>query len=571
MPVSSLITLVKGATEHVTPIVSTDEGTDSSYTTATGMGSIVDIGASSVTIRGFCYFEGTSGDPTTADSTVHEDGSFSTGAYTLQITGLTPTTWYRVRAYAINSNGIGYGDTLSVPTLAFAAPALLASRILLDSTRASLSASDDASVVDHVKTTPVILATAVGSTTTDSDGSSYKLQWRVSGTGSYVDVSDTGEVKWSVTSAVLADDAILTAAHRGCTIAPMIASWVTTGTLITWRQNTAGCGTATAALAIGGVTSVAIGSCEKWSGTAWATTGAMIVARYALGGCGTTTSALNLAGVDGSYAAVTLVEKFSGASWATTSPLNLLRSYTVAIGDTASAYIWGGNSNNTTEKWSGSAWATTTPVYSSCNFGMAGCGTTSSTLMCGGWNNSTGMSNTTNIWSGTAWATTSVLPFAVTGCRSSGSTSTAIEMGGGTGALLTECNRWSGTAWSTHVPMVIAREYFCAVGASNATDSFAFGGVGYGVDTEKYTGTPYAYEEGYESLGDNIAPSTGTLDVTVACVSEIQWGLNLSDAITGTTYQFQLYNQTISSPVGVCGSTITVIAGTSWSFIMIVG
>ncbi|GAG78422.1 unnamed protein product, partial [marine sediment metagenome] len=79
-------------------------------------GNITDIGYANATIRGFCYMEGTSGNPTIANSNVYDTGSFGVGAYTKGITGLSPGTNYRVRAYAINVAGTGYGDTVQLIT-----------------------------------------------------------------------------------------------------------------------------------------------------------------------------------------------------------------------------------------------------------------------------------------------------------------------------------------------------------------------------------------------------------------------------------------------------------------------
>jgi len=79
-------------------------------------GTITSTGGETVTERGFCYKAGTSGDPTTADDTVSDTGSFSTGAFSKAITGLTPNTYYRVRAYAVNSVGTSYGVTYTVLT-----------------------------------------------------------------------------------------------------------------------------------------------------------------------------------------------------------------------------------------------------------------------------------------------------------------------------------------------------------------------------------------------------------------------------------------------------------------------
>jgi len=52
--------------------------------------------------------------------TTYEDGSFGEGEYSLTISSLTPSTWYRVRGFAVNSAGIGYGDIVAAQTLAFA-------------------------------------------------------------------------------------------------------------------------------------------------------------------------------------------------------------------------------------------------------------------------------------------------------------------------------------------------------------------------------------------------------------------------------------------------------------------
>jgi hypothetical protein len=80
-------------------------------------GTVTDGGDSTVTTRGFCYKAGIAGDPTTADSEVH-DNEDDIAAYALSIVGLLPETGYRVRAYAINTQGTSYGDTVQVTTQA---------------------------------------------------------------------------------------------------------------------------------------------------------------------------------------------------------------------------------------------------------------------------------------------------------------------------------------------------------------------------------------------------------------------------------------------------------------------
>lgn len=98
------------------PSVSTSACTNIAQESVTGNGNITNIGSATPTRRGFCYMVGTSGDPTTSDSVTYEDGSFGTGTYSLSITGLTAGTSYRVRAYAVNSKGTGYGTTVQTAT-----------------------------------------------------------------------------------------------------------------------------------------------------------------------------------------------------------------------------------------------------------------------------------------------------------------------------------------------------------------------------------------------------------------------------------------------------------------------
>jgi|GEM_PF-1061530 len=107
-----------GSVENLLPTVTTQAPTGISKTGATGNGNITAAGSFTITRRGFCYKSGTSGDPTTTDSTAYDDGSFSTGAYTKAISGLSAGTGYRVRAYAVNSYGTSYGSTVQMYTTA---------------------------------------------------------------------------------------------------------------------------------------------------------------------------------------------------------------------------------------------------------------------------------------------------------------------------------------------------------------------------------------------------------------------------------------------------------------------
>lgn len=100
----------------VAPTVTTQAATNVQATSCTGNGNITATGGENCIRRGFCYKVGTSGDPTIADLVAYDDGDFGTGAFTKAINGLSTGTSYRVRAYAVNSAGTGYGTTVQILT-----------------------------------------------------------------------------------------------------------------------------------------------------------------------------------------------------------------------------------------------------------------------------------------------------------------------------------------------------------------------------------------------------------------------------------------------------------------------
>ena len=146
------------------PTVTTQAVSNVNDTTATGNGNITSNGGGVITEKGVCYMTGTSGDPTTANSKFY-DNTDSTGAYTESMTGLSPNTNYRVRAYAINSTGTGYGTTVQLTTNAPAPP-----------TVALNTPSDAATITD---TTPTVAFTGTSS-------SSYDLEYNIQ-----IDTTDT--------------------------------------------------------------------------------------------------------------------------------------------------------------------------------------------------------------------------------------------------------------------------------------------------------------------------------------------------------------------------------------------
>ena len=94
------------------PVLSTTTVSEISTTTALAGGEIIDEGGARVITSGVCW--DTSADPTTENTKTVESG---TGSFTSTLTGLLPGTMYYARAYAINTAGTGYGESVLFRTL----------------------------------------------------------------------------------------------------------------------------------------------------------------------------------------------------------------------------------------------------------------------------------------------------------------------------------------------------------------------------------------------------------------------------------------------------------------------
>ena len=96
------------------PTVQTISANSLTETGANLNGEISNVGNPNYTSKGFYYMEGT-GTPTAADFTAPASGT-SFGPFSKSIDGLTQTTLYSYRAFAINSEGTAYGVTKTFTT-----------------------------------------------------------------------------------------------------------------------------------------------------------------------------------------------------------------------------------------------------------------------------------------------------------------------------------------------------------------------------------------------------------------------------------------------------------------------
>ncbi|WEK35584.1 MAG: hypothetical protein P0Y53_24125 [Candidatus Pseudobacter hemicellulosilyticus] len=95
------------------PSLTTTPVSNISGSIAVGGGAIIDNGNADISASGICW-SSTNKMPTISDDTTK--GNTSNGAFTAQMANLQPSTAYYVRAYAINSAGVGYGEVLSFNT-----------------------------------------------------------------------------------------------------------------------------------------------------------------------------------------------------------------------------------------------------------------------------------------------------------------------------------------------------------------------------------------------------------------------------------------------------------------------
>jgi hypothetical protein len=154
--------LLTSCKKEVIPVLTTQDISNITASTASSGGNITDDGGAEVTARGVCW--STTEKPTLLNS--HSLGSAGAGTFTSIISGLNGGTTYHVRAYATNSKGTGYGDDKSFITLGQApvATTLAASNLL--TTSATLNGTVNANYLTTTVTFDYGTTTSYGSTVT---------------------------------------------------------------------------------------------------------------------------------------------------------------------------------------------------------------------------------------------------------------------------------------------------------------------------------------------------------------------------------------------------------------------
>jgi len=98
-------------TSEEIPIVQTYEATSETPSSFVANGEVTSSG--SISERGFWYTDDNK-EPTAADYIESETGEFTTGLFDLTVTAPIPGIDYKVKAYAVNDSGVGFGETITV-------------------------------------------------------------------------------------------------------------------------------------------------------------------------------------------------------------------------------------------------------------------------------------------------------------------------------------------------------------------------------------------------------------------------------------------------------------------------
>ena len=99
---------------HAVPSLITVNAVDISYTTAVSGGSSISDNGLDITSKGVVW--STKANPTIELETKTENGS-GKEEFVANVTGLSPGTKYYLRAYAVNSDGVGYGNEITFETI----------------------------------------------------------------------------------------------------------------------------------------------------------------------------------------------------------------------------------------------------------------------------------------------------------------------------------------------------------------------------------------------------------------------------------------------------------------------
>lgn len=304
--------------------------------------------------------------------------------------------------------------------------------------------------------------------------------------------------------------------------------WSYTGTLNTARQDIAGFGSATAAMACGGYTgSIYSNASETFNGTVWTAGNAIQNNRSQFVGGGSTLAAFSVGGYNGTTT-YNITEKYNGIIWTNASNLITARRWHAGGGTQNSAFVAIGTSGSTTsEVYDGNIWSARGNLSAARSAPVGFGGSSASGIVTGG-NDGTQNWLRTEIFDGNVWTVTSnyqtfsgnnaTYRMAASGSVTTGGLVIGGDTGGGTGVAGTAAwfVAFQSYSWMTQPPTSVGRQRHGVAGGSSL-DAIVFGGYNLASTTERWSGVSWASGGGL-SQGKNDPAGTGDAVTTALCI-----------------------------------------------------
>ena len=359
-------------------------------------------------------------------------------------------------------------------------------------------------------------------------------------------------------------------------------NWTAGGSMNTARVYTAGFGTQTAGLYMGGAPGTKA-NVELYDGTSWSETTDMNTGRYSLV---TSNNSPQTSGIGASgYAAPGLsvaTESWDGSSWTNQSNMATARNAATGAGASSSSVMVSGGQtptqskaveeyNFSTDTFTAGAWSSGASLGQVRRVG-AGTGPQTAGMVFGGFDASTALGQTEQ-YNGTSWTEVGDLTTArgKLGSATAGSQTATLGFGGSTAepsnpAIVDNSEEFNGSSWSEGNNINTAR--YNIAGAGTQTAGLGFGGYTTGTnrnESEEYNGTSWTEGNNLNTARGYIAGG-GIQTAALAATGFIDGG-------GGNTAITEEYDGTSWTTVTVCptAQASAILSGTQTNAIIFAG